>query len=163
MTRLPIDTAFNAAVLRMTRILLPTGFDVVDDGAPSTLDELRDTYIRTGRIVVWSGGSDKNIFADPAVNHAMRAWHDHRHLTYQLPFEPEGEREVAFLQMTDLRVYLKPSMAQYNEWCALIHAEVNGQIEYMANHGGEFPDDQYAFVSAYLNDPIAACAATVRF
>ena len=146
----PLDHAFNRAVHHIANKLLPNGWDV-SDPAPSSLAELKAHYATTGRICVWSGGSDYTIFADRETNYAFRAWHDYHHLIGNHEFTPDGEHAVMMAQQSDI-------LALYGDnqgFADLIHAEIVGQGEY-ERANGVFPQDQMAFVRAYLADPVSA-------
>ena len=146
----PLDRAFNRAVHHIAGVLLPNGFDVGDNA--SGYIGLRAHYEATGRICVWSGGSEHTIFADRETNYAFRAWHDWRHLTGNHDFTPEGELEVYWAQEGDIsRVY----GAYPREWRTILWAEIVGQGEY-ERANGTFPQDQMAFVKCYLQVPTLA-------
>ena len=117
---------FSDKVLTIVNKLLPQGFDV-SDTAPNTFKELKRVYEQTGRVVVWSGASENTIYRDARVNHAFRAWHDHHHLTGDLPFTVNGEKAVCELQKADC------------EGCILceklLDAEINGQIAFYMKYG----------------------------
>ena len=146
----PLYRAFNRAVHHIANKLLPNGWDVADD-APCSLTELRNHFALTGRIQVWSGGSDYTIFADRETNYAFRAWHDYHHLIGNHEFTPDGEHAVMMAQQSDI-------LALYGDnqrFADLIHAEIVGQGEY-ERANGVFPRDQMAFVRAYLANPVSA-------
>lgn len=146
----PLDRAFNRAVHHIANKLLPHGWDV-SDNAPSSLIGLRAHYLATGRICVWSGGSDRTIFADAETSYAFCAWHDHHHLAGNHEFTPDGELAVAVAQGLDIfDLYgLK------RDWAYILHAEIMGQDDYKRANG-VFPNDQMAFVRAYLANPATA-------
>ena len=146
----PLDRAFNRAVHHIASVLLPSGFDV-SDNAPSSLIGLRAHYEATGRICVWSGGSEHTIFADRETNYAFRAWHDWCHLIGNYDFTPDGEHATMMAQQSDL-------YARYGDvqrWADILHAEIIGQGEY-ERANGTFPQDQMAFVKCYLQFPTLA-------
>lgn len=136
----PFDKSFNAAVLTMANLCWPRGWNVADK-APESFEELRAEYLATGRITVWSGGSEDTIFGDPEVNYAFRAWHDWVHIGHSLPFTLEGEKEAADIQKRMLH-------NRYGEtnrlWAQLIDIEVKEQAKYFAEHK-RFPDKQRHF------------------
>lgn len=146
-----LDRGLNCAVQHIASRLFPTGFDV-GDVAPDTFDSLRDHVQRTGRMLVWSGASDRTIFGDPEINYAFRAWHDWCHLYGNggqgFPFTREGEAGAVALQQDHLRA-LYGDTAQTRKWCAILDCEVNGQAQYQAETG-QFPADQVAFTIDYL-------------
>lgn len=149
--REPLDRSFNIAVLAMARRLLPCGFDVSDD-APDTYAKLRRHAEKTGRIMVWSGASDRTIFADPEVNYAFRAWHDLRHYTGRNDFSHYGEYCTYQAQYVDLQRMHGRETAK--RWRAILHAEVMGMLQYK-ERWLDFPSDQRAFVEACLRDDVA--------
>lgn len=95
---LPLSTSLNVIVQHMAHKLFPTGYDVGPD-APDSLEALNGQIAQRGRLVVYSGASDNTIFGAPEINHDFRAWHDWTHWRHQLPFTPEGEQQVAELQI----------------------------------------------------------------
>ena len=133
---------YGAACLAIAARLFPLGFDVAET-APETLEAVTAS-VESGRLTVYSGGSDATIWDDAEVNYAFRAWHDWTHWRYQRPFE--GETAVARQQVADLaRVYGRtPDVENMG---ALLLCEVIGQAEYFAQHG-DFPSDQAAFTFA---------------
>lgn len=144
----PLFPSLNVATLHMANRTNPRGWNVSAD-APSTLAELKRRAKRDGRITVSSLHSDMTIYGDPEVNFAARAWHDACHILAGAPFNDEGERAVAELQKQQLRaVYGEASSRLF---CAIVDAEVIGQLDYKATHG-EFPRDQRAFVLDHFNE-----------
>jgi hypothetical protein len=155
-----LDRSFNAAVLAIASHILPRGFDV-SDNAPSTYDELRQHYQATGRILVWSGASDRTIFGDPEVNHAFRAWHDARHILGAHDFSFLGECRTCFAQIADMEALFR-GHHRLPFWRRLLRAEVIGQAYYV-KIWGEFPADQSDFVECYLRSPPLAFANPPSF
>lgn len=144
----PLDIHFKCAVRRIAANLFPCGYDVGEE-APSTLAELNAHIAATGRMLVYSGGSDRTIFDCPETNYAFRAWHDWCHWKGQHEFDMQGEAAVCLMQHEHLtRLYGgHPSLPK---WHAIIDAEVIGQNAYHDMYG-VFPQDQKAFVLRYLN------------
>src|SRR5208282_1357378 len=95
------DIHFNAAVLTMCSRLLPGGYDV-SLAAPETYEELIAHLDAGGRMVVYSGGSERTIYGDPEVNFAFRAWHDWCHWRGRHDFSQEGERVACAMQSEHL-------------------------------------------------------------
>ena len=153
-----LDPMLNVAVLHMAALKFPRGYDVRPN-APDTLERLCAWLDSGKRMAVYDGGSDYTIFGDPQVNYAFRAWHDWQHWKYRLPFTPAGAAKACLLQINDLWVEYGPSR-RMERWARIIDAEVNGQLQYAAAHANQFPNDQSAFVRAYLANPQAALAAT---
>lgn len=158
MSMRPFDRGFNAAVVRIAGRLFPDGFEVSDQ-APQTYDELVALLDAGGRMVVWSGGSARTIFADPVVNYAFRAWHDWCHWRGRHPFTPAGEQACFRRQCRHLRA-LYGRGPRTRRWIRLLAADLLGQQRYYERHG-RFPEDQRAFVRAYLADPERALARVV--
>ena len=114
--------------------------------APDTYEGLReDVREHAGRITVWDGGSERTVYGDPEVNHAFRAWHDATHLRHRWDFTLAGERNVATNQRMVAFADGRTRLAQ------VLFADVYGQALYYARHSA-FPEDQIAFVAAYLAD-----------
>lgn len=144
----PLFPSFNIATLHMANRTNPRGWNVSAD-APDTLAKLKARAKRDGRITVSSLHSDLTIYGDPEVNCAARAWHDACHILADAPFTDEGERAVCELQKAQLRaVYGDASSLLF---CAIIHAEVIGQLDYKTANG-RFPDDQRGFVMTALTE-----------
>jgi len=133
--------------------LLPGGYDV-SDTAPETYEELIAHLDAGGRMVVYSGGSQLTIYSDPEVNFAFRAWHDWCHWRGRHDFSHGGERAACAMQGDHL-ITLYGESAQTLRWWRILHAEIIGQRDYFDRHG-EFPEDQRAFVAAYLGDHSAS-------
>ncbi len=66
------DIHFNAAVLTICSRVLPGGYDV-SDAAPETYEELIAHLDAGGRMVVYSGGSERTIYGDPEGNPPARS------------------------------------------------------------------------------------------
>lgn len=147
-TNQPLSASFNMAVATIARRILPCGFDVSPD-APGTHKTLVAHYETTGRVLVWSGASESTVFACRETNYAFRAWHDSKHILFNLPFTMDGEAAVMRLQQADIRALYDGPRADL--FCAILEAEIIGQGEYNALHGG-YPVNQLAFVAAYLRD-----------
>jgi hypothetical protein len=146
----PLDPNLNAAITAIAKRLFPSGFDVSDD-APDTYKKLK-THLDAGkRLVVFSGGSQHTIYADPAVNHAFRAWHDWTHWTGQHDLTFQGELAVYDAQRKHL-IELFGDNSRTRYWSEIINAEIIGQATYFEYHK-RFPVDQRGFVEAYLKDP----------
>ena len=147
----PVSTMFNAAVFAMCDARNPIGFRVVDaDRAPDSYRTLVAYVENHGVIAVSNEASEKTIYADNECNYAFRAWHDACHLALGADFTIEGEIETMKLQQADI-VSRYGLNALSSFWCRLLDAEVRGQAEYYRAHG-RFPDDQRAFVMAWLDN-----------
>jgi hypothetical protein len=144
----PLDKGFNCAVLTIANRLCPGGYRVSDD-APDTYEKLKAHLDLTKQMVVWSGGSETTIYADKEVNYAFRAWHDWCHYTGRHAFTVVGERAVFAMQCSHLILFYGDCY-QTRLWIKLLRAEVIGQQEHFYKHG-HYPNDQRAFVLAYLN------------
>lgn len=119
--------------------------------APNTYAGIKaqfETWQRTGAPVeVWDGGSDKTIWPTPQANHAFRAFHDLMHFFSEAPLTPEGERQVAAQTMRYLSIHCGHVLTWNDYRC--MYAEVVGQVQYEQKFG-KFPEDQAAFVYAYM-------------
>lgn len=140
----PVNPQLNAAVRTITHRLFPLGFDVASE-APDTLDKLNQ-QMASGRMTVWNGASDQTIYGDAETNYAFRAWHDWAHWRYQLPFNREGERAAAFVQIAHLaRLYGDDT--DVSDMAALVLADVVGQVDEFAATG-DYPRNQRGFAEA---------------
>ena len=154
----PFNVRFNVAVNHIAAKVLPRGFDVSAD-APQDYDSLIAHYRATGRVLVWSGASERTIFADAHVNQAFRAWHDARHISGGHDFSRNGEFLTMVAQMADISaIYSGQTAATFR---TILRAEIIGQREYQERFGG-FPLNQFAFVRDYLANPLLALAADAR-
>jgi hypothetical protein len=118
--------------------------------APSSLAELVQCHAERGPsgLIVWEGESTRTVYADAAVNHAFRAWHDAWHVAGRVGFDLEGERATCNAQKAAvLRAFPRAPL----RWFALLDAEINGQAEYFARTGA-FPADQVEFTADALRD-----------
>jgi hypothetical protein len=146
----PLDPELNTAIVTIASRLFPAGFDVSED-APDTYEKLKAHLDAGKRLVVFSGGSQHTIYADPTVNHAFRAWHDWTHWTGQHDLTFQGEQAVCADQRRHL-IKLFGNTPQIERWAAIINAEIIGQATYFEYHK-RFPVDQRGFAEAYLKDP----------
>ena len=118
--------------------------------APQTWDELRVHGV-ADRLPVWNGASETSIYGSDEVNWAYRAWHDRLHLVLGADFSPEGERAVALAH----RAIVGRLLPECPEAAEAIWADSEGQNLYFRRHG-RFPDNQAAFVGAWLTRGEAA-------
>lgn len=121
--------------------------------APDTWDELRSVDISTG-LPVWNGASDSSIYLDADHNIMFRYWHDLGHLRYDKSFSIQDEIDLQWqYHMRELWYWLADK--DYSDARDLAMdmyvADTIGQIEYVQIHH-KFPNDQLAFVNAYVND-----------
>ena len=124
--------------------------------APDTLEGIT-ARAASGCFVVWDGASDKTIFSMPRANHSFRAWHDRAHVMLQAPLNREGEQAVLELQTRELRA-LFGDTPEADFAARVLYAEIRGQFDYEAANG-RFPENQRAFVLAYLENQDDALAA----
>lgn len=84
----PLYPALNKAVEHIVDVLMPDGFDTTDNEEHcNTYRKLEGYHKATGgRIIVWTGASNRTIFGAPEINHAFRAWHDWCHLVLEADF-----------------------------------------------------------------------------
>ena len=150
----PLSQELSDAAVSIANTLMPGGYDV-SDTAPNTYEALVQSYGDKGRMTVWSGASDKTIFGDPKANYAFRAWHDMTHLRLAAHFTPEGEHAVCEAQSEDVRMLYGDS-PEADHMIGLLHAEIDGQVQYAQAHEGAFPVDQRGFDQAWLADPKGA-------
>jgi hypothetical protein len=146
----PFDLKLNDAILTIAGRLLPGGFDISEE-APNTYEQLKASLDAGKRLVVWKGGSQATIYGSAEVNYAFRAWHDYCHWKGGHDLTFEGEVAACAMQCQQLLDSCGDN-ERVRSWCALLEAEIIGQAEYYRRHK-RFPDDQRAFVAAYLIDP----------
>jgi len=148
------------------------GYRAVPD-APDNWEDLQEDYrlaiegVAGHKLRVWDGASDRSIYTSPQANYEFRYWHDTGHVQHGLSFTPEDERALQTLyHIREMRAAL---------WTATMHipgytretlelalqmykADTLGQIEYVVANK-RFPNDQLAFVLAYLSNPALAVAS----
>ncbi len=149
----PVDFELNDAILTISRLLLPKGFDVSND-APSTFSALCRHLDAEHRMTVYGGGCDNTIYASPQVNQAFRAWHDLCHWTAQSDFSVQGETNVWRMQCQHIKLVYGQTL-RTRMWTQLLHAEIVGQRLYYELHK-TYLADQRAFVQSFLKNPQAA-------
>lgn len=143
----PLDIHLNAAIMHMASVVCPSGFDV-SDAAPSTFLELMAFIDTHRRITVYSGGSEKTIYADREVNYCFRAWYAWCHWRGRFDFSLEGEAAVWRMQCDHLRLLFGDTETT-RRWQKILYAETVGQCCFHERHG-HFPDDQMAFTRSFL-------------
>ena len=146
----PLDPGFNLAILSIASSLFPDGFDVSPD-APGTYKGLKAHLDAGKRLVVYDGGCEGTIYADPAVNHAFRAWHDWSHWKGDHDFSLQGECCVFDMQPRHL-LYVYGDTEQTLRWIDILRAEVIGQRVYYGRHK-RYVEDQRGFIEAFLKNP----------
>ena len=153
----PLSIHYNVMVQSVCASLFGYwyNFDVTSNGdSVDTLEKVTQIFNSTGRVKVWSGGSENTIFDSPEINHAFRAWHDFHHITKGLPFTPQGEILVAQEQCKDIvRLYGESTQSEY--FMNILKADVIGQTEYLTKHDS-YVKDQKGFTEAYLKNPLEA-------
>jgi hypothetical protein len=149
----PLDRGLNTAILHIASRLFPCGYDVADN-PPEGCDALTRHLNAGGRMIVWAGGSDATIYGDREVNYAFRAWHDFCHWRGEFDYSLRGEAATWSLQR-DQVLALFGDNTRTRWWLGLLRAEIVGQGEYFSRYQ-RFPNDQRAFVTAYIADPHAA-------
>ena len=121
-------------------------FVSVDDFNPADIEGTLKKHIKrfeeTKKINIWTGCSDKTIFASDEINHKFRAWHDFYHITKNLSYFEEGEKKVCELQKNDLP-------KNYNFEKTLLDIEIVGQVEFFKEKN-DFPINQHKFCKDFL-------------
>lgn len=138
-----LDPTFNVIVSEFA----PARF-LYSDAQYKDFAAMRADYDARGIIAVNVDHSENTIFGAASVNWQFRAWHDMAHIATNAPFTAEGERAAGAYQMEQIRARYGYSADTYR-WCAIIDAEVNGQVAYFFEHG-EFVTDQFAYAVEYL-------------
>ncbi len=116
-----------------------------DDPARSdSFHKIQEHYLKTGKLIIWSGGSSKTIFSNPTNNYKFRAWHDWHHINEETQFTLAGEYKTYLSQMNDVMDY-SDSWLECKLFGTILDIEINGQAKYYNKHG-YFPDDQREFM-----------------
>lgn len=106
----------------------------VRDVAPNSFEDVQRVYLQTGKLVVWSGGTERTIYDDVQVNYIFRAWHDWTHIKIQAGFDLAGETATGMTQIAQVG----------DELGRIIKLEVIGQATH-AIEFGTFVEDQKAW------------------
>jgi hypothetical protein len=138
------DRELNRVILELAPRHVARAYSLNAD-ANTAPEALAQMFTGDG-FLVFDGGSDATIYADPRVNFAFRAWHDMHHIKAARGFTLPAERDVCESQLRELvAAYPRAPRA----WLDLIRAEIIGQAEHFARFG-EFPIDQAAFIRDYI-------------
>lgn len=147
----PFSKSFDIATMHMASRLFPKGFDTSDTLDVNSLDDVRAAIAANhGRMIVWSGASDRTIYGDPSVNHAYRAWHDWCHLDTGGDFSVDGEQKAARRQMDQLSEVFGEGHEDFALWCFLLHCEGVEQAAY-THRTGNFVVYQREFTGRLLS------------
>ena len=118
---------------------------VAQPGAPHTFERLERAFEQSAQsgdpLPVSNEHSGSVIFTDPAVNFAMRFWHDVNHVRRQLSFHLVDELELSLWHLSVLEAAGFPPNGL--EW-QLLHADLVGQV-YVMSLVRRFPLDQKRF------------------
>lgn len=155
--RRPLDVHFNLAVRHISFVAMDgyRRFVLTDNGSLcDTYEKICAYYKQHKRVLIWSGESDKSIFACKETNHYSRALHDLIHIKKGFDFSAQGEIDVCAESISLLRqAYPKEPNLDY--WCKLMDCEIIGQVEYLTRNG-HFVGNQMGFTKAYLSDKESA-------
>lgn len=142
-TRKPLSETLNTVIELMTERIDYS----VSDEAPNSYAELKSLLDGGEQLVVYSGGSETTIFADPKINFAFRAWHDLTHYQYEYDFSLIGEMFTCNAQIYEVTYTLGADIAQHCR--PYLTAEIIGQRLYYDKYKC-YVEDQQAFVLAYM-------------
>jgi hypothetical protein len=143
----PLCVAFNAAVMTLANATCPFGWHIEDSyvRAPHSLADLNAAINTHGKMVVWGGASEDQIFACDEHLSAFRAWHDSVHHRHQMPFNLAGEAAVAYVQAYQLLVMYGHD-EETERYVAIILTEIIGQALFKAQYA-EFPQSPREFTT----------------
>jgi len=132
------------------------GFGYVDvPNAPNDYDELKTAWnaSKSSRMAlpVWNGQSDKTIYTNPGANYAFRFWHDVLHCVLNKGFTTAEEIAIGAIHVKEVQAEFGHDSLE----AIMMYADTIGQSMYAACNGGQFPDDQMAWVAAQLPGYIA--------
>lgn len=148
----PMNRQLSQAAMFFAEVLWPQDYRINNDDAPSTYPELVAQFKQRGQITVLRAHSENTIYGPPYFNWAVRAWHDWCHLQADADFSLSGERAAIDMQLGHLNELSALLPGQDVEAMKrLLEADLYGQALYVDRHG-VFPEDQRAFVLAYLAD-----------
>jgi hypothetical protein len=117
----------------------------------ATFEWHKQRYKDTGKIHIWNGASDNNIFGSTGMNLMFRAWHDYTHITNDLGYSFLDESITAEMQQAQL-----PADWLYEK--KLVHCEIVGQAMYFMKND-RFAEDQRSFTQWFLRTPLVALNA----
>ncbi|SKB49958.1 hypothetical protein [Sphingopyxis flava] len=147
----PLCPAFNQLILAIARDLMPEGWDVIPD-APDSLEELREYYVKHGRVAVNVESRHGCTVGDPEVHYAFRAWHDLIHVCNpnEAAFTLDGEKYAANAHREEIyrRLGYTPEATFFG---ALIEIEIVAQNAHVLRLG-YWPEDPRAFALRWLHD-----------
>jgi hypothetical protein len=144
---------------------------------PSTWEQLQSVHAHIAEIkatsnqwvglAVLAGHSDQTIYLTAEANYAFRFWHDMGHIQHGLSFTADDERTLQRSHHLDV-MWIELGRPVWDEIATLTqrarllafkmyHADTVGQIDYIVANG-RFPDNQLAFVLAYIDDKANALA-----
>jgi hypothetical protein len=102
---------------------------ITPQGLDGLTEEFRSCHVTGLPFRVLRDYSDDTIFVSAAVNHAMRYWHDTRHLWLGADFSTEAELAVASCHLARAKaVGFGPGSLEY----ALLQADTVGQTLFVA-------------------------------
>lgn len=131
------------------------GFGYVDsDDAPESYPELmaywmESTHTRKA-FPVWSGASDNTIYTSVGANYAFRFWHDSLHARNALGFNYADEVVIGTTQTNEVA----EEFGEFSLETLLMHYDTVGQSTYANMNGGQFPEDQLAWVTKEIETHI---------
>lgn len=135
----PLDKLSSAVAKLATAVRF---YGTPDAATAADLPTIRAAVREGLPFPVWTGASDRTIFATPALNVANRAWHDATHVALGTGFEPGAELATVRVQCAQLRALGGDELAR------LYWADGAGQQEHYYRFGA-FPRDQRAFCFDY--------------
>jgi hypothetical protein len=103
--------------------------EVTPHGLDGLVDEFRGCAVSGLPFRVLNDHSEDVIFTSPSVNHAMRYWHDTRHVWLGADFSTEGELTVAACHLARAR---EEGLGQDSLEYRLLQADTVGQTLFVA-------------------------------
>jgi len=103
--------------------------EITPQGVDGLTEEFRTCRVSGLPFRVLADFSDDTIFNSASTNHAMRFWHDTRHVWLGADFSTEAELDVASCHLARAKAEgFEPSSLEY----ALLQADTVGQTVYVA-------------------------------
>lgn len=146
------ETVSNFVLAQADKTAAKIGFGYVPQvDASRTFDSLRLAFERSSQtgapLPVSNEHSDSIIFIDPAVNFAMRFWHDVNHVQRRLTFHLVDELELSLWHLSILEATgFRPDGLEWQ----LLHADLVGQV-YVMSLNRRFPLDQLRFAEGCIS------------
>lgn len=115
---------------------------------PQIAYHMRQSQYHGRPFPVWSGASDNTIYMNAGGNYAFRFWHDALHYLLSMDTSLVDELELGAMHTGVVMARFGFDSLE----AKLMRADTMMQSRYAADHAGNFPEDQLAFVLKCIED-----------